>query len=95
MLFSWKEDKKWNYALSPNLNVTKAFICNANTLTDEDCLKYNLGFLAEEEEVFWETYGTEITSEGKKVNLTYPSTFIVEDIKKYCEEINIKLICFE
>ncbi len=94
ILFSWKEGAFWYYAIVPNLNISAAHenVCEGNTTIGEDCLKLNLGFLAEGEGVYWGTFGSIETLEGKKVKLQYPPAYIIDEIVKFCEETNLNLV---
>lgn len=97
ILFSWKEGPFWYYAIVPNLNVSAAHenVCEGNTTIGEECLKQNLGFLAEGEGVYWTAFGSIKTLEGKTVKLEYPPDYIKNDIVKFCEETNLNLIIME
>jgi hypothetical protein len=94
ILFSWIEGYYWHYAIVPNLNISAAHenVCEGNTAIGEDCLKQNLGFLAEGEEIFWESFGSIETIEGKTVKLRYPPENIRNDIITFCEETKLDLV---
>ena len=97
ILFSWIEGYNWYYAIVPNLNISAAHenVCEGNTTIGEECLKQNLGFLAEGEGVYWQSFGSIETLEGKTVKLRYPPENIRNDIVKFCEEINLDLVIMD
>jgi len=95
ILFSWTDQSHIrNYAIVPNLNVSAAHenVGKNNSFSGEECLKKNLGFLAEGEEVFWFGNMTIVTTEGDEVSLSYPPDEIMEEIQEYCQSIGIDLM---
>ncbi len=90
ILFSWKQNNKWNYALDANLNVRQAGINPKNTITGKNCLKINLDLCEEGVELFWFGKGT-AQSENETIGLSFPSSEIIDEIKSYCEQKNLKL----
>ena len=95
ILFSWRNDQNgWNYAVVPNLNISRADdrVGENNSISGKECLKENLRYFAEGEEIFWRVEGNLETTSGKTINLAAPSAEIVENLQEYCDEINIELI---
>ena len=97
ILFSWREGYQWHYAIVPNLNISAAHenVCEGNTMIGEDCLMLNLGFLGEGEGIYWGSFGSIKTIEGKVVKLKFPPENIRNDIVKFCEEINLDLVIMD
>lgn len=94
MLYSWKNNQNtWNYSIVPNLNATPAheMVGPDNTVTGEECLKKNLYYFAEGEEVYWEGTGDLQIPEGDKVTLSFPPDYITNDIETFCDSINIEI----
>jgi len=95
ILFSWKNnDKSWNYAIAPNLNIIAAHdnVYTGNCFTGEECLKNNLHLFAEGEDFMWIARDDLQIQDGNKVTLSFPPDKIVNDIKVYCIQINIDLM---
>jgi len=94
ILFSWRNNNSsWNYSIVPNLNISAASenVSIGNSFTGEECLKKNLYYFAEGEEVFWDGNHNIETVEGKKIKLSYPPDYIVRDILCFSDSINIKM----
>lgn len=95
ILFSWKNDMNgWNYSIVPNLNVSPAHenISENNSFTGEECLKKNLLYFAEGEEIYWVQNLNIETIEGKNIQLSYPPDNTIQDIREFCDSLKIKLV---
>lgn len=95
ILFSWKNNSNgWNYSIVPNLNSKPAFdnVSTGNSFTGEVCLKMNLNYFADGEDIWWCGEGEIQIVDGNKVNLSFPPDNIVNDITDYCNQKKIELM---
>jgi len=92
MLFSWKNiENNWNYSIIQNLNSKHNKVEANYSFTGEKCLKKML-LHYEGLKIYWTGTGSIETLEGKNLNLSYPPSYIVRDMKLFCESINVKLL---
>lgn len=94
ILFSWENvEGTWNYSIVDNLNISPARerVVESNIVSGEECLKYNLCHYAKGENIYWTSYPN-LELEDITVKLSFPPQSVVEEIKKYCDSLELELI---
>ena len=94
ILFSWENNNDvWNYSVAPNLNVRPAneMVCSGNTVSGIECLKKNLNYFPVGENIFWFGSGEIENADGDLLILSFPPAEIINELKQYCQQINIEL----
>ncbi len=97
-LYSWKRDGIWYYALVEGTNRSKSYeeiTSDKIALKGTSALRAKLEKLPKGAEVIWTTGvdpAARKTAEGKTPRLELPSGTRVRKIKKYCDQIGIKLM---
>ena len=96
-LYSWKRDGIWYYTIIEGTNHSKSYeeiTSDKMAMKGTSALKAKLEKLPKGVEVIWTTGvdpAVRKTAEGKSPRLELPSGTRVRKIKKYCDQIGIKL----
>ncbi len=84
-LYSWQQADNWDFSLVPGTNRIKTYeeITSEKSKIGLETLKHELGQLAKDEEIFWLI--------NQVSNMSLPPNEIVDKVKTYCTEYNLKL----
>lgn len=92
-LYSWPNGNDWNYSILVGTNRAKTYsevVTNKVAVIGKDSLKMLLDKFPASEEIFW----TGKRSGDGWVNLSFPESKTVDEIKNYCIQKNLVLTVF-
>ena len=103
-IYSWQDEGQWVFKLITGTNRQKTIdeILSTSETTQEDAwvnikingvddLKIILGSFPKDESLFWMAENGIETAADQSIFLEYPPDFMVEDIRRFCEQIGVYL----
>jgi hypothetical protein len=103
-IYSWQDEGQWVFKLITGTNRQKTIdeILSISEPIQEDAwvnikingvddLKIILGSLPKDESLFWMAENGIETAADQSILLEYPPDFMVEDIRRFCEQIGVYL----